>query len=167
MRRTTTVGAALLALLLGAGCGDDSSPVRPSVPVPNVAGTYWAQWQVQFERSRDGFSGSYFCWGQLTISQSGAASGQASLGGFSVVSGGCPQATFDLTGTIQADGTVRITTGGPRPNEGQCPVAPAASYEGVWANTNLSARATATINCPGPGEGQHRFDYIVTASRNQ
>jgi hypothetical protein len=28
--------------------------------------------------------------------------------------------------------------------------------------SQVSVRASANLDCPGPGEGAHRFDYILT-----
>jgi hypothetical protein len=149
-------------LLVLVGCGGDS-PTAPTVPVPGVAGRYeaWNMWQVQFFRTRDGFTGSFYCSGSLTLAQSGAK-----LTGFVVVSAPCPPLSFDLTGAVTVDGSVSFTSGGPRPPEGQCPFPVGASYSGVVAGTQISLRATANLDCPGPGEGPHRFDYIITAYKS-
>jgi hypothetical protein len=154
-----------LALILGVGlaaCGD-SGPTIPPPPIPSVAGTWGMQWLVQFHRTHDGFEGQYYCYGSMTLSQSATAGDSAGLTGFTVVQGGCPQGSFDVTGTLRPDGMVQIQTVGPRPNEGQCPFVPQASYDGQVANNVLSARAEETVTCPGPGEGEHVFNYVVTA----
>jgi hypothetical protein len=152
--------AALLLTLVA--CGGDS-PTAPPVPVPSVAGRYeaWNMWQVQFFRTRDGFTGSFYCSGSLTLAQSGDK-----LTGFAVVSDPCPPLSFDLTGSVTVDRGVSFTTSGPRPPEGQCPSPQGASYSGVVAGTQISLRATANLDCPGPGEGPHRFDYIITAYKS-
>jgi hypothetical protein len=36
----------------------------------------------------------------------------------------------------------------------------------VVAASQLSVRATAQIECPGPGEGTHTFDYILQAYKS-
>lgn len=157
-----------LALILALGlaaCGDDS-PTAPPRPLPNVAGSWGMQWLVQFHRTRDGFEGQYYCYGSMTLSQSTTAGDSAGLTGFSVILSGCPQGTFDVTGTLRPDGTVNFATVGPRPNEGQCPFVPEAGYSGQVSNNVLSARAEETVNCPGPGEGPHVFNYVVTAYKN-
>lgn len=155
-----------LILTLGlAACGDDG-PTAPPRPLPNVSGSWGMQWLVQFHRTRDGFEGQYYCFGSMTLSQSATADDSAALSGFSVVLSGCPQGTFDVTGTLRPDGMVEIATVGPRPNEGECPFVPAANYSGQVANNVLSARAEETVNCPGPGEGPHVFNYVVTAYKN-
>lgn len=153
---------ALLALVVLAGCGSDSPTTVSSLP--NVAGTYNAynMWLVQFRRFHDGYSGSFNCSGSVTIVQSRA--GQ--LSGFAVVSAPCPQLSFDLTGSVAPGGSVTFTTGGPRPAVGQCPAALDTTYTGLVSDKVLSARSSADIFCPGPGEGQHHFDYVLTARLN-
>lgn len=154
---------ALLALVILVGCGSDS-PTTVVTSLPNVSGTYNAynMWLVQFRRFHDGYSGSFNCSGSVTIVQSRA--GQ--LSGFAVVSAPCPQLSFDLTGSVASDGSVTFTTGGPRPSVGQCPAALDTTYTGLVSDKVLSARAGADIFCPGPGEGQHHFDYVLTARLN-
>ena len=68
--------------------------------------------------------------------------------------------------TVRPDGTMTLTTVGPRPNEGQCPVAEEANYSGQVANNVFSARAEEGVDCPGPGEGPHTFNYVMTAYKN-
>ena len=152
----------LLALVLLAGCGSDSPTTVTNLP--NVAGTYTGYniWLVQFKRTSDGYSGAFNCNGSVTIVQSRA--GQ--LSGFAVVSSPCPPLSFDLSGGVGPDGSVTFTTGGPRPSVGQCPAAVAATYAGLVSDKVLSARSSAYIFCPGPGEGPHHFDYILTARLN-
>jgi len=157
---------AALVLSLGlAACGSDT-PTAPPPALPSVAGTWGVQWLVQFERARDGFSGSYYCWGSMTLSQSATAGQSATLDGFTVIQSGCPQGTYDVTGTLRPDGSMTLTTAGPRPNEGQCPVAETAHYDGQVSNNVYSGRAAETVNCPGPGEGDHSFNYVMTAYKN-
>ena len=158
--RRSAMGAVSLLILVA--CGGDS-PTAPTVPVPSVAGRYeaWSMWQVQFFRTRDGFTGTFYCPGSLTLAQSGDR-----LTGFAVVNEPCPPQSFDLTGSVTVDRGVSLTTGGPKPPEGQCPAAVGASYSGVVAGSQISLRATADLDCPGPGEGPHRFDYIITAYKS-
>ena len=153
---------ALLALVLLAACGSESPTTVTNLP--NVAGTYTGYniWLVQFKRTSDGYSGAFNCNGSVTIVQSRA--GQ--LSGFAVVSSPCPPLSFDLSGGVGPDGSVTFTTGGPKPSVGQCPAAAAATYAGLVSDKVLSARSSADIFCPGPGEGPHRFDYILTARLN-
>ncbi len=158
--------AVALMLTLGVVACGDNGPTAPPRPLPAVAGTWGVQWLVQLERARDGFSGSYYCWGSMTLSQSATAGEAATLSGFTVVQGGCPQGTFDVGGTLRPDGSMTLSTGGPRPNEGQCPVVEAARYVGQVSNNVFSGRADETVNCPGPGEGEHRFNYVMTAYKN-
>lgn len=153
---------ALLVLLLLTACGGDSPTSVTNLP--NVAGTYAGHqiWLVQFRRHHDGFSGSFDCNGTVTLVQSR----EGRLTGFAVVSAPCPSLSFDLAGRVSPDGSVTFTTGSPRPPVGQCPAAVGAAYAGLVSDQVLSARATAEVFCPGPGEGSHRFDYILNARRN-
>ncbi|HXB57350.1 MAG TPA: hypothetical protein VN461_21490 [Vicinamibacteria bacterium] len=161
----------MFALLALAACGSDS-PTSPSPPVPQIAGKYngYPAWLVQWNRSRDGVIGSFTCYGTVTLSQSESMGGIASLTGFMVVAQPCPAQSFDLTGTVQADGSLHFRSGGPKPPEGQCPAAPVVEYAGVVSQKvnylELSARGTVMLDCPGPGEGPQQMDYIVSASRN-
>lgn len=164
MKRLIRPAALILTFGLAA-CGDDT-PTAPPPPLPAVAGTWGVQWLVQFERASDGFSGSYYCWGTMTLSQSASSGQSAALDGFTVLQSGCPQGTFDVTGTVRPDGTMTLSTVGPRPNEGQCPVAEGANYAGQVANNVFSARAEERVDCPGPGEGPHTFNYVMTAYKN-
>ena len=159
MRRSLSCAGLLLTLV---ACGGDN-PTAPSVPVPSVAGRYeaWNMWQVQFLRARDGFTGSFYCSGSVTLAQSGAR-----LTGFAVVGDPCPPLSFELTGSVTVDRGVSLTTSGPRPAEGQCPAPVGASYSGLAPETQISLHATANLDCPGPGEGPHRFDYIITAYKS-
>lgn len=170
MKKTTTIGLLCSVLLLGA-CGAEtpSGPLVNNNPVPNMAGTYqnWQMWLVQFNRDHDGFSGSFTCGGSLTISQSESVSGVAAIRGFAVVSEPCPPRSFDLTGSIVSDGTVTFKTGGPKPPTGQCPEAPSSTFSGLFANRSLSARSSVRLFCPGPNEGDHTFNYIVSGYRQQ
>ena len=164
LMKTTRTMAAALALAGLSACGNDdvTSPVPPP-PGPGVAGTYTAgnMWLVQFERLSDSTRGSYTCAGSLTISQAPSSS---ALSGFAVVGSPCPPVSFNLTGTIQADGTLTLTGDGPRPVSCESQTA---TYSGQFSNGSLlSARASVTLNCSGEVQGRHRFDYIVTGRRN-
>jgi hypothetical protein len=163
MSRPKIVSLALSALVALGGC--DDGPSAPTQPIPSVAGTYYATWQLQFHRNRDGFSGSFQCYGTVTLAQSPARDNTATLSGFAVVGAPCPAQSFDLRGTMELSGAVRITTGAPRPPQGQCPGAAATQYEGVVTERDLALRASLEVNCPGPGEGMHRWDVIITAGR--
>ena len=149
-------------LLILAACGGDDSTGPTPVPVPSVAGSYSGYWLVQFRRHHDGYSGSFYCNSTLTLAQTTSGA----LTGFAVVGDTCPPLSFDLSGSVDAQGALRFTSGGPRPPVGQCPAAAGASYSGVVAGSQLSVRATAQIECPGPGEGTHTFDYILQAYKS-
>jgi hypothetical protein len=159
-----TQALGLLALVGLAACGGNDSPTQPTTPAPRIAGTYSAQWLIQFIRSNDGFTGSFNCYGIMSISQPSGTSN--AITGFATVGSPCPPLTFDISGTVQPDGSLAFVSGGPRPPEGQCPAAVGTQYTGVVTETSLSAHGTAMLNCPGPGEGPHRFDYILSAWRS-
>jgi len=166
--------ASVLALLSLAACGSET-PTNPARPVPSIAGRYerWDALLVQWNRANDGVTGSFTCQGSITLSQSEGAAGIAALTGFLVIGFPCPPQSFDLNGTVDADGRVRFTTGGPKPPEGQCPAIGRVEYSGVvvhegsdGSQAQLSARGTANINCPGPGEGPQRMDYFLQGYRS-
>jgi len=159
--------AGVVALLALAACGSETPTV--ATPVPIVAGKYngWPTWTVQWLRARDGVTGTFTCEGSITLSQGAAVPGGATLTGFAVASYPCPPQSFELTGTVDPDGSITLRTNGPKPPEGQCPAATDVVYSGVVRGNELSARATTNINCPGPGEGPQRMDYILSAYRNE
>lgn len=148
---------AIMFVALLAACGGDETTSPTPVNLPSVAGSYSGNWLVQFRRHSDGFSGSFYCYGTVTFAQSATGA----LTGFVVVGPSCPAASFELAGRVSAGGAVTFTSGGPRPDVGQCPAPVGATYTGVVADRQLSARATVELNCPGPGEGPHTFDYIL------
>jgi hypothetical protein len=149
-------------LLAAAACGGDN-PTEPTPgPIPSIAGSYGGYWLVQFRRHHDGFSGSFYCNSSVTLAQTATGG----LTGFAVVGETCPPLSFDVSGSVNAQGALRFTSGGPKPPVGQCPAAVATIYSGVVAGSSLSVRATAQIECPGPGEGTHTFDYILQAYKS-
>ena len=162
----------LMILALSLAACDGPNPTEPSAPLPrliDLTGEWSAQWRVQFERHRDGFSGEFICRGSLTLSQTVTAGASGPLSGFAVVTGnnGCPVGSFDIGGSIRPGGSLRLTTVGPKPPTGQCPYVARASYDGVVQNESggakeLSVRAQEIVDCPGPGEGRHTFTYILT-----
>jgi hypothetical protein len=162
--KTRALGIAAAVLLLSA-CGGDDGPTTPSgPPPPNVAGTYvgYPMWVTQYNRTHDGYNGSFSCPGSLTIAQ---VPGSTAISGFAVVSSPCPPLSFELTGTVQAGGAITFFTQGPRPPGGPCPTPGRTTFNGVVGDT-LSARGTVMVECPGAGEGEYRFDQIVTAWKN-
>jgi len=164
----TRIAILATSLALVGGCGGDE-PTSSTPPLPSVAGTYsgYEVWLVQFSREHDGYTGSFHCNGTITFTQSPTGA----LSGFIVVEQPCPPASFDLSGAVHADGSVTFTSGSPRPYEGQCPSAAAVTYTGTVAPyagsemKELSARGSTDVFCPGPGEGDHRFDYIFRGYR--
>jgi len=166
MRTKTMALAALLAPLALTACGGDSPTAPSGPPPPGVAGSYSGYWLTQFERTHDGYSGSFTCGGTITLVQ---APSSKTITGFAVVaSSPCPPVSFDLSGTVEAGGAITLKTAGPKPPAGPCPVPPASTYTGTigqgssGGGLQLSARSTVMVDCPGPGEGQYRFDQIAT-----
>jgi hypothetical protein len=156
--------AAAAALLLLAACGsDDSNASAPTDPVPSVQGTYsGTNWLTQFNRTHDGYAGSWNCSGSMTITQE---PGSDKFSGFAVVGAPCPAESFELTGTVTTGGTVTILTRGPRPGAGTCPLPPPSTYTGLIQGNTLSARTQVKVDCPGEGEGQYTFNQIITARK--
>lgn len=167
--KNVKMAAAVLALPLLVACGDDRGTSPGSVttgPPISVAGTYtgFPFWLIQVVRTNDNFTTSFNCQGNMTISQSPAGNGTASLSGFAVVGAPCPPLSFPLSGTLRSDGTISIITGGPRPPEGPCPPAVGAEYTGLATASTISARGSATVQCPEFGE--HKFSYIISARKS-
>jgi hypothetical protein len=160
-----TRGLALLSMLALAGCGGDDTPTAPAVPpvqITNYSGTYSNSqlWLVAFERASDGWRSQYYCPGNMTLAQGATSGSTAPITGFGVVTAPCPSLTFELAGTVAADGTIQFTADGPRPLG--CP-SKKATYEGLFTSRGLSARGSTSIDCSGVTEGTHRFDYVITA----
>ena len=163
-------GLALLGMLALAGCGgDDDTPTAPVVPPPpitNYSGTYQNSqlWLVAFERASDGWRSQYYCPGNMTLAQGATTTaGTAPITGFGVATSPCPSLTFEITGTVAADGTIQFSADGPRPLG--CPPSKA-TYSGLFAGRQLSARGSTSIECSGETQGTHRFDYVITAFKN-
>ena len=154
--------AVLLPVLAIAACGDDkpNSPTPAPSTTPTITGTWTTSMLVQFRREHDGYAGSFACPGQMTLTQTGST-----VQGFVVVNPPCGASSFEVTGTVQPNSDVTLTGAGPRPGAGQCPAPTALNYEGLLTATQVSVRASTTLNCPGAGEGVHRFDYILTGSK--
>lgn len=158
-------GLAVAALLLLAACDsdDNSSPVTPTEPVPTVSGTYQGtNWLTQFNRTRDGYAGSWNCSGSMTLTQE---PGSNQFTGFAVVGAPCPAVSFELAGSITPGGGVTLVTRGPKPGAGTCPLPPPSSYSGQFQNNTISARTQVTVDCPGELEGEYTFNQIITARR--
>ncbi len=166
----TMRGLALLSVLALTACGDDDTPVTPSTPPPPAVNQSWSGtyansqlWLVAFERTSDGWRSSYTCPGTITVSQGPQSGTTAPLTGFVVVNQPCPPDTFDFTGTVGPDGSMTMTTDGPRPQG--CP-AKATTYTGLFNGRQLTARGITSIDCAGETVGTHKFDYVITAFRN-
>jgi hypothetical protein len=156
--------AAAVALLLLAACdGSDSNVNVPTTPLPSLQGTYsGTNWLTQFNRSRDGYAGSWNCSGSMTITQE---PGSDKFSGFAVVGAPCPAESFELTGSVTAGGAVTILTRGPRPGAGSCPLPPPSTYTGLFQGNTLSARTQVKLDCPGELEGEYTFNQIITARK--
>lgn len=157
---------AVAALLMLAACGsdsDDSGPSTPTPPVPSLSGTYQGtNWLTQFNRTRDGYSGSWNCSGSMTLTQE---PGSNQFNGFAVVGSPCPAVSFDLSGSVTPGGAVTLVTRGPRPGAGTCPLPPPSTYTGLFQNNLLSARTQVKVDCPGELEGEYTFNQIITARK--
>ena len=155
---------AVAALFLLAACGSDTSSVNaPTDPVPSLQGTYsGTNWLTQFNRSRDGYAGSWNCSGSMTITQE---PGSDKFSGFAVVGSPCPAESFELTGSVTTGGAVTIVTRGPRPGAGTCPLPPPSAYTGLFQGNTLSARTQLKLTCPGELEGEYTFNQIITARK--
>jgi hypothetical protein len=163
-------GLAVLSMLALAACGGDdrnptATPVVPNASITNYSGTYSNSqlWLVAFERASDGWRSQYYCPGTMTLAQGETSGTSAPLTGFGVVTAPCPSLTFTLTGTVKADNSVEFSTDGPRPLG--CP-GKQATYAGIFTSRQLSARGSTSIECHGETEGTHRFDYVITAFKN-
>jgi hypothetical protein len=163
--KTVTLAVALSAAGLLTACGDEAVISAPTPQVPAIAGIYSAfrPWVHQVYRVSDGFITSFSCSGSITLAQQPSGTGIATVTGFAVVGAPCPPLSFDLAGTVTADGAVRFISGGPKPPEGPCPGGANVEYTGAVTGRTLSARGVTTVQCPEYGE--HRFTYIFTASR--
>ena len=159
--------AAVAALFLLAACGSNdggvSGPTPPAQPVPNLSGTYNSTvWLTQFNRTRDGYAGSWNCSGSMTLSQE---PGSDKFKGFAVVGTPCPAVSFDLAGSVTPGGAVTIETRGPQPGAGTCPLPPPSTYTGLFQSNLLSARTQVKVTCPGELEGEYTFNQIITARK--
>jgi hypothetical protein len=163
-------GLALLSLLALAACGGDdnqpTAPVVPPTPITNYSGTYPEQ-PALAGRLRAGER--RLALAVLLPGNDDAGPGRhhqrrtAPITGFGVVTAPCPSLTFELAGTVAADGTITFSADGPRPLG--CP-SKKATYSGLFAGRQLSARGSTSIECSGETEGTHRFDYVITAFKN-
>jgi hypothetical protein len=160
--RALVVPAVALAL---AACG--GGPTEPTLPPPDVAGTYWATWTLQVLRKSDGFQKEFYCSGQLTLEQGTASGATAGLSGFAVVGSPCAPESYDLAGTVGSGGAVSFTTDGPRPLEGPCPGGTAVPFSGQITSQDqwrtLAVRGVTTVTCPQFGE--HEFTYLINGNR--
>lgn len=166
MKTTFLRYAVILPMLMLAACDDgNGGPTAPSVPppspAPSVTGTWSTSLLVQFRRTHDGYSGTYTCPGQMTLTQI-----NNSFRGFMVINPPCGASSTEVSGSVQPNGDVSLTAAGPRPGAGTCPAPSTLTYSGLMTVTQISVRATANVDCPGEGEGMHRFDFILTGFRS-
>jgi len=163
--------ASRLAIALVAGslaaCGNSDSSTSPTSSYPSVDGTYSAVWTTQYNRTVDGYSGAFTCYGSLTLTQE---ENSPAIKGFAVVSSNCPPLSFDLTGSVTPGGQISFRTGGPKPAGGPCPAPPATDYTGSFvmvgtSTQSISVRGVTSVNCPGDLEGEYKFTQLVSAQR--
>jgi hypothetical protein len=178
MIRSKTLALALASAFALGACGGDSDDGAGTNPggtaptgvqtVPQVAGIYSNSqlWTHQVLRTSDGFITSFTCSGSITLTQRpGTASGRGdTLTGFAVVGSPCPPVSFDLSGTVAADGTISFVSGGPKPPQGPCPAAANVPYSGGVFGRQINLRGSAAVTCPEFGE--HRFTYIISAFKS-
>ena len=158
------LAAAVLALALACG-GRATSPT--TISVPQLAGVWRGNnfWTLQVTRLSDNFQISFTCPGTMTLSEGPFVNGVAQLTGFVVASAPCAPVSYDLVGTVQVNGTLSITTGGPPPTQGPCPGGSNITYAGQVTGTafeSLSARGVTTVQCPE--FGAHSFTYLLAAT---
>jgi hypothetical protein len=159
--------AVILPMLLLAACDDGNdndlptAPAVPASPAPSVTGTWSTSLLVQFRREHDGYAGTYTCPGQMTLTQT-----NNSFRGFMVINPPCGATSTEVSGSVQPNGDVSLTGAGPRPGAGTCPPPPTLTYAGLMTTNQISVRATSNVDCPGEGEGRHRFDFILTGFRS-
>jgi hypothetical protein len=147
-------------MLLIAACDSSDSPATPPVPEqpgPSITGTWQTSMLVQFRREVDNYSGTFTCPGQMTLTQTGGT-----FRGFAVINPPCGASSFDVSGTVQPNNEVTLNGAGPRPGDGPCPAPASVTYTGLLTGSQISVHAAANVNCPGEGEGMHRFDYVLT-----
>ena len=153
--------AVLLPVLAIAACGEDSDspsgPTPAASPTPTITGTWTTSMLVQFRREHDGYAGTFTCPGQMTLTQTGGT-----FQGFVVINPPCGASSFEVTGTVQPNNDVTMTGAGHDPAPGRGPAPASITYDGLLTATQLSVHAAANVNCPGEGEGLHRFDYVLT-----
>jgi hypothetical protein len=164
--RRLLAGAYLASLI---ACGGTSTTPSGAVTPSQLAGVWTGRplWTLQVLRISDNFTTSFTCAGSITLTEGPFVNGVAILGGFAVAGSPCAPVSFDLTGTVQSDGTLTIITGGPPPTEGPCPGGNNISYTGQVTGTGfqaLSARGVTTVQCPQFGE--HRFTYLLAATHS-
>jgi hypothetical protein len=131
--------------------------------VPNVSGTYNSTvWLTQFNRTRDGYAGSWNCSGSMTLSQE---PGSDKFKGFAVVGAPCPAVSFDL-GRIR-HARRRRDHRDPRAAARRGHVPPAASLDVHRAlpEQPALARTQVKVQCPGELEGEYTFNQIITARK--
>ena len=157
---------AVAAVVMLAACGDDggtgATPVTRA-PAFNLSGrwSHYAMWLTQFNRTADGYNGSYTCSGTMTIVQDASSS---SFTGFAVVGAPCAPVSFDLSGNVDRAGGVTLNMRGPRPGAGPCPQGPESRYTGLVNGGSISARGAYTVACGE--EGEYQFNVILSATRS-
>ena len=158
-----------LALAI-AGCGDDRDGVTtPVTSPPNVSGAYTGYWTLQVLRKSDGFKKQFYCQAWLTVQQAETDTKTARLSGWIRADFPCSPESYELEGTVGANGAIAFTTDGPAPPEGPCPGSAGVRFSGQrtlmdsGGSNGLSARGVTDVTCPE--YGAHQFTYIIEARR--
>lgn len=109
----------LVAVLVASGCGgdDSSSPVAPSAPIPDFAGTWTGELKLTSSRFTDGFreldpdiQDCDTACGSIPVSADFTQSGRGVSGSITTTFGSPPEWTWDIqTGTVDGTGTLRLT----------------------------------------------------------
>ena len=142
----------LLALFALEGCGGESA-LDPAMP--DARGTFEGTWDYTFTVVGTGESVTVSCAGRVMIT---SQSGDSFAGDFAVDAGGdCPSASGGLQGTMFADGGFAFElevagsgVGGFESVTGCMYVRGRTSFLGALAGDELTAKASATFDCPAP-----------------
>lgn len=164
---TGSLGLVLALGVLASGCGGDAEgPTAPPTP-SDVAGRYGITWTIQVLRKSDGFQKQFYCYGSLTLSETGWTGSTTALEGFASVTSGCAPESYDLRGSIGSGGVIEFTTNGPKPPEGPCPGGRDVAFSGQFTTSgsyrSISARGVSAVTCPQFGD--HELTYLIQGSR--
>ena len=145
----------LVLALVALGCGPDRTSPTVAPSVPQLAGTYQAQWRVSFARLNDGWVGTDYQNGSLVLGQVGTEL----IGSVTV---GYPPAVFEAAGTVASDGHFTLVAGHPRLARTGCPEVARLTYTGLLLQAGyVSGRAETIVDCPP--DGTYRLQYFLSA----